>query len=209
MEWKAAVSTGLRRRAVADWTAYADDHAWDGAGWYAGVPVPGEGAFRREPTAGANEMAVRAMTGLRLHGHFLQSRLGALRGAGRVLTGERRCPLCAAGCESAGQGPGMGPVEDEPHFLALCPGLAEARAGMLAELEGAFPGFRGRYDGLSAAKQAEALLFTVPDGRWPSVGGAAERARRTARGVRAVAAFVLDAAAVHPVVGRALWTAGR
>ena len=87
--------------------------------------------------------------------------------------------------------------------------MAEARAGMLAELEGAFPGFRGRYDGLSAAKQAEALLFTVPDGRWPTVGGAAERARRTARGVRAVAAYMLDAAAVHPVVGRALWTAGR
>ena len=49
----------------------------------------------------------------------------------------------------------------------------------------------------------------MPDGRWPTVGGAAERARRTARGVRAVAAYMLDAAAVHPVVGRALWTAGR
>ena len=80
---------------------------------------------------------------------------------------------------------------------------------MLAELGVAYPEFRGRYDGMPAAKRAEALLFTVPDGRWPCAGSAGERARRAAQGVRAVAGFVLGAAAVHPVVGRALWSAGR
>ena len=154
-------------------------------------------------------MAVRAMAGLRLHGHYLQSRLGALRGEGRVLTGERRCPLCMAGYPEAGRGPGAAPVEDEPHFVALCPGLSAERAAMLAELEAIYPGFRAKYDGMAVAERAAAVLFTVPDGRWPSVGAGAERARRAAQGVRAVAGFVLGAAAVHPVVGRSLWAAGR
>ena len=72
-----------------------------------------------------------------------------------------------------------------------------------------YPGFRVKYDGMAVAERAAAVLFTVPDGRWPSVGAGAERARRAAQGVRAVAGFVLGAAAVHPVVGRSLWAAGR
>ena len=60
-----------------------------------------------------------------------------------------------------------------------------------------------------AAERAAAVLFTVPDGRWPSAGSARDKATRAALGVRAVAGFVRGAAAVHPVVGRSMWAAGR
>ena len=100
-------------------------------------------------------------------------------------------------------------MEDEAHFLALCPGLSAERETMLGALGDVYPGFRDRYDDLPAAKRAEAVLFTVPDGRWPCVGSEGDKARRAAQGVRAVAGFVLGAAAAHPVVGRALWSAGR
>ena len=80
---------------------------------------------------------------------------------------------------------------------------------MLAELEAVYPGLRGRFGGMTAAERAAAVLFTVPDGRWPSAGSAREKADRAAQGVRAVAGFVRGAAAVHPVVGRSMWAAGR
>ena len=72
-----------------------------------------------------------------------------------------------------------------------------------------YPGFGARYATVLPDARAEALLFTVPDGRWPSqhVGGAGEVQR--ARATRAVAGFVRGAAAVHPCMGRALWVMDR
>jgi len=207
-----AVRIGLRQRAVAGWEEHVARHVGDGADWYSGVPVPGDGRFRRDPVGGSDEMAVRAMTGLRLDGSYLQSRVGALGARnGRVRVGERACPLCLAGYPEAGVvfERESAPVEDVPHFLALCPGLAAERAVMLGELEAVYPGFGARYAAMLPAARAEALLFTVPDGRWPSqhVGGAGEVQR--ARATRAVAGFVRGAAVVHPCMGRALWVMDR
>ena len=185
---------------------------WDGTGWYTAVPVPGAGAFRRQPLGGCDEAAVRALTGYRLNAHFLQSRLGALGGAaGRTLTGSRWCALCAAGYPEAGVAfsPANVPVEDVPHVFGACPGLAAERAGAVAELELAYPGFADRFAVLTPAARAEALVFTVPDGRWRSRaaggGGVAARLRAT----RAVLGYVQSVAAALPEVGRSLWAMGR
>ena len=102
----------------------------------------------------------------------------------RALT-SRACPRCQVGW------PGMGapPVEDEAHYWAECPSLLPARRRMLAELEGAYPGFVRQCEALPRLeKKGRALAFGVPDGTW------APGACRTtwARGARAVVQFGVE-----------------
>ena len=69
-------------------------------------------------------------------------------------------------------------VENETHFLALCPGLSAEREAMLAELEGVYPGLRVRFGGMTAAERAAAMVFTIPDGRWQGLSGERRRCTR-------------------------------
>ena len=136
----------------------------------------------------------------RLGGHYLQSCVGAWRGAERALQ-SRSCPRCQR------DWPGMGlpPVEDEAHYWAECPSLLPARQRMLAELEGAYPGFGRRYAALPRLDKGRALVFAVPDGTWaPGV-----RRGVWARGVRAVVRYGVEAAVLCPVLGQAMWRMGR
>ena len=155
---------------------------------------------------------MRALSGYRLNAHYLHSRRGAMGGAaGRTLTGARWCALCAAGYPEAGVtfSPAAVPVEDVPHVFGVCPGLAAERAGTVAELEAAYPGFAARFAVLTPAARAEAMVFTVPDGRWRggAAAGGGEQAR--VRATRAVLGYVQSVAAALPEVGRSLWAMGR
>ena len=136
----------------------------------------------------------------RLGGHYLQSCVGAWRGAERALH-LRACPRCQVGW------PGMGapPVEDEAHYWAECPSLLPARRRMLAELEGAYPGFGQRYAALPRFDKGRALAFGVPDGTWAPGAGRAV----WARGVRAVVQFGVESSVLCPVLGQAMWRMGR
>jgi hypothetical protein len=182
--WRAA----QRRRRTARWETYVREHTGDGAAWYAAAPAPGaERGYRaRAAPPGCSAVGRRALLAMRLHGHYLGSRLGALGGAGQVALRARLCTRCSAGA-----------VDDEPHYWAGCATLDSARQTMLDGLEAAYPGFRGRYGGLSAAGRARALAFEVPDGRW-GVGN-------WARGVRAVVQFGVDAAGRCATLRRAMW----
>ena len=95
--------------------------------------------------------------------------------------------------------------EDEAHYWAECPSLLPARRRMLAELEGAYPGFGRRYAALPRLDKGRALVFAVPDGTWaPGV-----RRGVWARGVRAVVRYGVEAAVLCPVLGQAMWRMGR
>ena len=136
----------------------------------------------------------------RLHGHYLQSCVGRLRGAERPVA-ERACPRCQDGW--CGMGPA--PVEDEAHFWAECPALRPARQRVLEELDCAYPGFGRRFAALPRLEKGRALAFGVPDGTW--LPGAS---RVTwARGVRAVVRFGMETAVLCPVLGQAMWRMGR
>ena len=96
-------------------------------------------------------------------------------------------------------------MEDEAHYWAECPSLLPARRRMLAELEGAYPGFGRRYAALSRLDKGRALVFAVPDGTWaPGV-----RRAVWARGVRAVVQFGVESSVLCPVLGQAMWRMGR
>ena len=100
---------------------------------------------------------------------------------------------------------GLPPVEDEAHYWAECPSLLPARRRMLAELEGAYPGFGRRYAALSRLDKGRALMFGVPDGTW-ELG---VRRAVWARGVRAVVQFGVESSVLCPVLGQAMWRMGR
>ena len=83
----------------------------------------------------------------------------------------------------------------------------------------AYPGFAARFAVLTPAARAEALLFTVPDGRWAGAGragvgeaceaGAGAAGERRVRATQAVLGHVQAVAAALPAVGRSLWAMGR
>ena len=88
--------------------------------------------------------------------------------------------------------------------------LLPAHNAMVGALERAYPGFEGRFQVMPRGGKATALAFTVPDGRW---GGGGEGA--WAAGVRAVVQYgmgmdvLMDAAALCPSLGRAMWLMDR
>ena len=76
-------------------------------------------------------------------------------------------------------------------------------------MERAYAGFADRFAVLTPAARAEALVFTVPDGRWRGrAAGAGDEAARV-RATRAVLGYVQSVAAALPEVGRSLWAMGR
>ena len=197
-EAKAAVAAALSRRAAGKWRSYVESRADTGMAFYDGAPAPGAaGGFRtRVPPAGSSHTGRRMLLAHRLHGHYLQSCVGGLRGVGRPMA-ERACPRCQDGW--CGMGPA--PVEDEAHFWAECPLLRTARTRMMGELEGAYPGSGGRFAALPRLEKGRALAFGVPDGTWtPGVPRAV-----WARGARAVVRFGVETAVLCPVLGQAMW----
>ena len=170
--------------------------------FYCGASAPGAvgGLRTRVPPAGCDLTGRRMLVAQRLGGHYLQSCVGAWRGAERALH-LWACPRCQR------DWPGLGPppVEDEAHYWAECPSLLPARQRMLAELEGAYPGFGRRYAALPRLDKGRALVFAVPDGTWaPGV-----RRAVWARGVRAVVQFGVESSVLCPVLGQAMWRMGR
>ena len=197
-EAKVAVAAALKRRAAEKWKAHVEMRADTGMAFYDGAPAPGAaGGFRaRVPPAGCSHTGRRMLVAHRLHGHYLQSCAGGLRGVARPVA-ERVCPRCQDGwC-----GMGSAPVEDEAHFWAECPALRPARQRMLEELDCVYPGFERRFAALPRLEKGRALAFGVPDGTW--LPGAS---RVTwARGVRAVVRFGMETAVLCPVLGQAMW----
>ena len=153
---KAVVARELRRRASDRWERYVAEREQTGMALYCGASAPGAvgGLRARVPPAGCDLTGRRMLVAQRLGGHYLQSCVGAWRGAERALQ-SRSCPRCQR------DWPGMGlpPVEDEAHYWAECPSLLPARRRMLAELEGAYPGFGRRYAALSRLDKGRALMF--------------------------------------------------
>ena len=199
---KKAVAAALRRQGAARWERHVEERAETGMAFYSGAPAPGaRGGFRaRLPPVGCSHTGRRMLVAHRLHGHYLQSCVGGLRGNGRPLP-LRACPRC----EPDWGGLRPPPVEDEVHYWAECPSLRPARLRMLEELDGAYPGFVRRYEALPRLEKGRALAFGVPDGTW-----APGACRATwARGVRAVVQFGVEAALLCPVLGQAMWRMGR
>ena len=199
---KKVVAGELRRRALDRWTRHVAERERTGMAFYCGASAPGAvgGLRTRVPPAGCDLTGRRMLVAQRLGGHYLQSCVGAWRGAERALR-LRSCPRCLQ------DWPGLGPppVEDEAHYWAECPSLLPARQRMLAELEGAYPGFGRRYAALPRLDKGRALVFAVPDGTWaPGV-----RRGVWARGVRAVVRYGVEAAVLCPVLGQAMWRMGR
>ena len=184
------------------WTRHVAERERTGMAFYCGASAPGAvgGLRTRVPPAGCDLTGRRMLVAQRLGGHYLQSCVGAWRGAERALH-LRSCPRCLQ------DWPGLGlpPVEDEAHYWAECPSLLPARRRMLAELEGAYPGFGRRYAALPRLDKGRALVFAVPDGTWaPGV-----RRAVWARGVRAVVQFGVESPVLCPVLGQAMWRMGR
>ena len=196
-EARVAVRVAQRRRAEASWRTYVAEHS--AAWWYAGVPVPGAaGGYRsRVPPGGCPGTGRRALVAHRLRGHFL--------GSGPMASADA-CPRCMQLYgEEAGEGAFMAPLEDEAHYWGgECPVLLPAHNAMVGALERAYPGFEGRFQAMPRGEKATALAFTVPDGRW---GGGGDGA--WAAGVRAVVQYGMDAAALCPSLGRAMWLMDR
>ena len=155
---KKVVAGELRRRALDRWTRHVAERERTGMAFYCGASAPGAvgGLRTRVPPAGCDLTGRRMLVAQRLGGHYLQSCVGAWRGAERALR-LRSCPRCLL------DWPGLGlpPVEDEAHYWAECPSLLPARQRMLAELEGAYPGFGRRYAALPRLDKGRALVFAV------------------------------------------------